>query len=251
MRVMSEYRTTMVGVLDQIVAEEAERIEAAAAFLVQAVEEDRLIHVFGAGGHSAIAAMDVFYRAGGLVNINALFPPGMNVVESHPTMARLHGTGPFICSYYEVKDGDPLIVVNFYGINPAGVEVRLEGKKRGARLITVNSHSFARQVPKSFRWRHESKKDLNDLAEVAIDNHVPYPDASLTIEGIEEPVCSTATIATCFTMNVLMTRTAELLVQRGNEPKVWMSNNIPGGDEHNEKYIEEYRHRIHHLYPVS
>jgi len=77
----------------------------------------------------------------------------LNVIYSHPTMARLTGTGPFILNFYEVEEEDPLIVVNFYGVNPASVEVASAGKERGVKLITVNSHSFAKQVPKSFRWR--------------------------------------------------------------------------------------------------
>ena len=32
--------------------------------------------------------------------------------------------------------------------------------------------------------------------------------------------------------------------------EIWVSNNIPGCDEHNKPIHDKYRHRIHHLYPV-
>ena len=251
MTLTQTYQNKIQQIIAEIVTGEQERIQKAAAILADAIIADRLVHVFGAGGHSAIAAMEIFYRAGGLVQVNPIFPPGMNVIYSHPTMARLAGTGKFILNFYEVNKGDPLIVVNFYGLNPCAVDVALEGKKRGVNLITVNAHQFAAKVPRDFRWRHPSKKNINELADVAIDNHVPMPDAVLELEGIEERVSATATIATCFALNCLMAETAQNLVKRGHKPDIWLSNNIPGGDEHNERFIEAYRHRIHHLYPVS
>ncbi|OGJ96670.1 MAG: hypothetical protein A2487_09365 [Candidatus Raymondbacteria bacterium RifOxyC12_full_50_8] len=127
----------------------------------------------------------------------------------------------------------------------------LEGRKRGVKLITVNSHAFAKAVPLSFKWRHPSKKNINDLAHVAVDNHVPVLDAVLKIKGIKEKVTPTATIATCFTLNCITSTAVQILADRGKNPDIWLSNNVPGGDEHNSSFIEAYRHRIHHLYPVS
>jgi uncharacterized phosphosugar-binding protein len=246
-----EYRDIVVKIYDRILARESTRIDRAAGLLSKAVRENRLIHVLGIGGHSTIAGMDVFYRAGGLVQVNAIFPPGMNVMSASPTMARHVGAAPFILNFHRVAKGDVLVLVNFYGLNPAAIDVGLEAKRRGVKLITVNAHTFARKVPKSFRWRHPNKKNLNQLADVAIDNHVPLPDAVLKRRGIKERFTATATLATCFTMNVLMSRTIERIVEAGGAPDIWVSNNVPGGDEHNAPYIEKYRPRIHHLYPVE
>ena len=41
-----------------------------------------------------------------------------------------------------------------------------------------------------------------------------------------------------------------LIKEKGGSPEIWVSNNIPGCDEHNRPILEKYRHRIHHLYPV-
>ena len=105
-------------------------------------------------------------------------------------------------------------------------------------------------MPKSFKWRHSSKLDINDLADIAIDNHVPYPDAILKVKGLKEEITPTATILTCFTINCLMSETIRLMVEKGGKPEIWVSNNIPNCDEHNKPIHDKYRHRVHHLYPV-
>jgi uncharacterized phosphosugar-binding protein len=248
---INEYTGIIQGIIKSISEKERKAFEAGSDMLAAAYAEDRLIHIFGAGGHSAIGAMEIFYRAGGLAKINAMFPVGTNIVSACPTTGRITGLAPYILNFYRVREGDPLILVNFYGLNPVSVDVGLEAKKRGVKLITVNSHSFAKQVPMDFKWRHPSKKNIHDFADVAIDNHVPLFDVVLYIDGIEEPVTPTATIATCFALNCLMTETIRKIAARGIKPEIWISNNVPGCDEHNGPLIEKNRPRIHHLYPVT
>ncbi len=247
---MQDYRGRIDEILAAIMENETENIDRAAEILAKAVIDDRLIHILGAGGHSSMAAMEVFYRAGGLVQVNAMFPPGMSVLDSHPTMARLPGTGPFVLNFYRVRADDPLIVVNFYGITAAGIEAALAGKERGVKLITVNSHEFSSQVPDDFKWRHPAGKNLHELADVAIDNHVPYLDAVLEVPGVDVRLAATGTIATAFTMNCLMARAAEEIAKTGRKPDVWLSNNVPGGDEFNRKFVDRYMDRVHHMYPT-
>ena len=67
---------------------------------------------------------------------------------------------------------------------------------------------------------------------------------------IEEKITPTATILTCFTLNCLMSETIRLIKAKGGSPDIWLSNNIPGCDEHNKPIHDKYRKRIHHLYPV-
>ncbi|MDD3694388.1 MAG: sugar isomerase domain-containing protein [Lentisphaeria bacterium] len=250
MGLLQDYQVILSDLMQKILLEESENLGAAAELLAQCYAEDRLIHVFGAGGHSAVAAMEIFWRAGGLTKINAMFPSGTNILSAQPTTAKITGLAPYILNYYDVNPGDPLILVNFYGLNPIAVDVALEAQKRGVKLITVNSHSFAKQVPMNFKWRHPSKKNIHELAEVAIDNHVPYPDAVLKVDKLEQEITPSATILTCFVLNCLMTETISRLVQMGVQPEVWISNNIPGCDEHNNPLVDKYKHRIHHLYPV-
>ena len=249
-KLIEEYTGTVTGLMQIIAKEEEAAILKAADLLSDKVVEGRLINIFGAGGHSAIAAMEILWRAGGLAQVNAMFPAGTNIVSAEPTTAKVTGLAPYILNFYDVYKDDVLILVNFYGLNIISVDVALEAKKRGVQLITVNAHKFAQKVPDNFIWRHPSKKNINDFADIAIDNHVPYPDAILKVPGIPEEFAPTATTLTCFTLNLMMAETIRLIKEKGGTPEIWVSNNIPGCDEHNKPIHDKYRHRIHHLYPV-
>lgn len=247
---MKEYNSTIKNLLDTVIEKEEIAVLQAAEALSNKVVEGKFINIFGAGGHSAIAAMEVFWRAGGLTCINAMFPAGTNIITANPTTSKVVGLAPYILNFYEVKKGDVLILVNFYGLNHVAVDVAIEAKERGIELITVNAHKFAKQVPDDFKWRHPSKKNINDFADIAIDNHVPYPDAVLDVDGVEEKITPTATMLTCFVLNCLMSETIRLIAEKGVKPEIWISNNIPGCYEHNQPFIDKYRHKIHHLYPA-
>ena len=247
---MTQYSDVIIDAMRDIVRDERANILKAADLLSDNANAGRLLHVYGAGGHSAIAAMEIFWRAGGLACVNGMFPVGTNVMTAGPTTAKLEGYAPYIFSFYDVNKGDTLILVNFYGLNITAVDMALEAKKRGVKLITINAQKFAKKVPKNFKWRHSSKLDINDLADIAIDNHVPYPDAILKVKGLEEEITPTATILTCFTINCLMSETIRMMVEKGGKPEIWVSNNIPNCDEHNKPIHDKHRHRVHHLYPV-
>lgn len=244
-----EYQKIITGIMETIAKNEQAAIAEAAELLSDDVIAGKLINVFGAGGHSAIGAMEIFWRAGGLVQVNAMFPPGTNIVNSYPTMAKITGAAPFILNFYKVNKDDNLILINFYGLNPVSVDVAIEAKKRGVKLITVNAHAFAESIPADFKWRHPSKKNIHEMADIRINNHVPYPDAVLKLDGVEQQVTPTATIATCFALNCLMSETIQRLADKGHKPDIWISNNIPGCDEHNMPMHDKYRGQIYHLYP--
>jgi len=250
MSLSEDYHVKTLEILQKITNEEQESIMSGAEMLAEIIADGRLINVFGAGGHSAVGAMEIFWRAGGLAQVNAMFPPGTNIVNSYPTMSKVTGAAPYILNFYRVFKDDVLILINFYGLNHVSVDVAIEAKKRGVKVISVNSHTFAAQVPEDFKWRHPSKKNIHELADIQIDNHVPYPDAVLKIDGLEEEIAPTATMATCFVLNCLMAETTQKLVDRGIKPEVWISNNIPGCDEHNMPMVEKYRDKIYHLYPA-
>lgn len=249
-KMLEEYNEILASAMKAIIQDEEGNILKAADLLSDKVVEGRLINIYGAGGHSAIGAMEVFWRAGGLAQINAMFPVGTNVMTASPTTAKIEGFAPYILNFYDVYKDDVLILVNFYGLNITAVDVAIEAKKRSVRLVTVNAHKFAEKVPKNFIWRHSSRQNINDFADIAVDNHVPYPDAVLECSGIEEKITPTATILTCFTLNCIMSETIRMIKEKGGTPEIWLSNNIPGCDEHNKPIHDKYRHRIHHLYPV-
>ena len=139
-KMMEEYNAIVTAAMSDIMRDEEEAILKAADLLSDKVIEGRLVNIYGAGGHSAIAAMEIFWRAGGIAQINAMFPTGTNIVSANPTTAKLEGYAPYILNFYDVYKDDVLILVNFYGLNITAVDVAIEAQKRGVKLITVNAH---------------------------------------------------------------------------------------------------------------
>jgi len=45
----------------------------------------------------------------------------------------------------------------------------------------------------------------------------------------------------------MVIRTVEKILEKGGTPPIWMSSNLPGGDEANKKFEEKYLARIRHL----
>ena len=66
---MSEYLDRIVGALKTIAEEERVALDRASDAVADAICSDGLVHVFGCG-HSHLAALDAFYRAGGLACVS-------------------------------------------------------------------------------------------------------------------------------------------------------------------------------------
>jgi uncharacterized phosphosugar-binding protein len=244
------YRDTIIALITTIEEQERESLDRAAAILAKAVAADRLIHVIGPGGHSNMAVEETFWRSGGLVPVNAILDAGTNLIHGAKRsnlVERTPGYAKTVLDAYGVAEGDVLVIVNAYGINALTIDTALEGRRRGVTSIGITSTSFASHVPPGSPARHPSGQNLYQLVDVFIDNHLPYGDAVVEVEGMEQKMGSTSTFANCFTINLLMLRTAEKLLELGIRPPVWTSANLPGGDQLNREYEEKYFPRVKHL----
>ena len=74
--IMQEFFDKAVGYLTRIREEERERIDTVAKVIAGQIEKDRLIYIWGPGGHSNMNAMEVFFRAGGLMHVSAILDEG-------------------------------------------------------------------------------------------------------------------------------------------------------------------------------
>ena len=207
MGVLPDYLDKVSGILKAITENEEGNITRTAEHAAKMIEEDRLIHVFGTGGHSIMGAMEVFWRAGGLANINPLFPAGISLIDSHPNIERTTGLARNVLKFYGVKEGDLLIIVNVNGINAITIDAAVFGKELGATVVAITSPAFAKSVPPNTPARHPSNKNLHDLADIVIDVHVPAGDAVLSIGSLPQKVGATSTFAVCYTANSIIAKT--------------------------------------------
>ena len=108
------------GYLEQIEAnlrrvkeEQAANIQAAGKLMADAVEQDRLISVYGGGGHTTLVMGEMFFRAGGLANINPVMETGLSVFNQalkYLELERTENYGSAIMRYYDLQPGDLLII---------------------------------------------------------------------------------------------------------------------------------------------
>ncbi|WP_198961801.1 sugar isomerase domain-containing protein [Pseudonocardia sp. MH-G8] len=244
------YLDTVNGLLERILDEETGTIRTAADLLADQIAADRLVHVFGPGGHSNLAAQEVFFRAGGLMHVSAILDEGTllsNGALRSMAIERTPGYGRVVITDRGLGEGDLLVLVNAYGINAALIDAALTARERGVRLIGISSRAHAENTAPDHPARHPTAANLHDLVDVAIDCKVPIGDAVVDVPGSAEPVAAVSTFANAYVLNCLTLATVEALAARGVEPPVWRSGNAPGGDEANGRFLARFRGRVRSL----
>jgi len=250
MRTVERFHVEVSALLTRIVAEEQQTIARAAAVLADVVARDRLIYVFGTGGHSYIGAEEMFYRAGGLACVCPVFDPGLSLSfggRRSTAIERLPGYAPRALAGYPISSQDALVIVNAYGINAATIDAALWARERGVPTVGVTSPAFSRATPPDHPARHPSRQNLCDLVDHVIDTKMPPGDAVLVFDDLQPPVGPTSTILNAFALQSVAAATVETLLGRGVLPPVWMSGNVPGGDEANRHLFERYAPRVRWL----
>lgn len=226
---------------------QGENIKAAAQLMANAIAEDRLIHVYGGGGHTTLCMGEMFFRAGGLSCINPIMETGLSVFNQALKYLELERTvnyGSAIMKYYDLQPGDVLIIFHNIGINPATIDAAMEAKKAGAKIIAVSSSHWQNEMPAEHFIRHPNKTNLFDYADVCIDDFNPVGDAVVTVPGLETPIAPVSNIIDFYIAHLLEIATVEACIEKGITPPVWSSANTPGGDEKNAAYLAKYCPRV-------
>jgi len=245
------YRNSITEIMGEILGE-IETIQKASRVVAESIAKEEPIHVIGPGGHSNMAAEEVLWRAGGLAPINAILDPGTNLIHGAKRsnfIERTPGYALKVLDAYRVgrKPGEVIIIVNAYGINSMCIDTVLEAKKRKMITIGITSRSFADVLPKDHPSRHPSGKNLYQEVDYFLNCYLPYGDAVVEIKGCLQKTGPTSTFCNVFTINLLVIETVKRLMEMGVQPPLWMSANLPGGDEANRSLEEKYIPRIKHL----
>lgn len=237
-----EFYEILLNQLDQQVNDEESKIEEASKYCANSVSKDRLIHVFGCG-HSQMFAMEVFYRAGGLVPVNALLVPHLALfpkAKLSTIQERVEGFSKGYLELCNVNKEDTMIIVSISGRNAAVIDMALAAKEIGMKVIILTSKKFSEAVSS----RHSSGKKLTDVADVIIDIKCVEGDACLSHEKMQDKFTGTSTILGMTVMDMIMARTIELSIELGKIPPVYVSSNLDKGDAINAEYIAQYSNMI-------
>jgi len=239
---MTPYYQAIMRLLGQIQRTQYAGIEKAARLVFDCLQRDRVLHVFGSG-HSHAVAEEAYHRAGGLVPVN-LVQESFLTPQTPPSrsgqLERVSGIARVLVEAFDLRAGEALVVISNSGINAVPVEMALEARERGLQVVAITSLEHSRQSVS----RHPSGKRLFEVAGVAIDNGAPPGDAAVEYGGVGVKVAPVSLITGAYIMNSIVCRVVELYLAKGLAPPVYLSANVPGGDEHNRALEAKYRGRI-------
>lgn len=246
----SDYLSQISDLLTRIKVEEQDPVANAALWLANQIGADRLVHIYGPGGHSNLASQEVFFRAGGLMHISAILDEGTMLAGGalrSMAIERTPGYGQIVIENAGLGPNDLLILVNAYGMNSALIDAALTARRLGVKTIGISSRRHAENTASGHPARHPSGANLHDVVDLHIDTKVPIGDAIVDLPGISEKTGAVSTFANAFTLNWIVQCTIAQLNDQGVEPPMWRSGNAPGGDEANAKFIDQFKARVHSL----
>jgi uncharacterized phosphosugar-binding protein len=224
------YFDRIQGILSEIQTKEMKNIRAAAKLMAAAIRKKGRVYMFGSG-HSVIPVLDIFPRYGSYVGFFPLYDPRLmwsNVIGPGGArellwLERQEGYARVFLQSYPLEKRDVMLVFSHGGLNAAPIEMALEARARGLKVVTVSSHANVKIGKRS----HSSGKILSEAADVAIDNHVPPEDALVDVGQIERVAAGSTVAAVAIAMS-LVAETASALARTGKVPPTFVSPNVPG-----------------------
>ncbi|MEY3322749.1 MAG: hypothetical protein RLZZ417_2332 [Bacteroidota bacterium] len=235
---MFEYHEKVIEQVNHIVSVQENLIMQSAKWLADCIINDHIIHTFGTG-HSHMIGLELFVRAGGLANVNAMLDTMVLTSEGARRSAeieRISGLSKIIFDQHKVTENDILIIISNSGRNAMPVEMAMIAKEKNIKSIAITSLEQSRKYPS----RHPSGKKLYEIADLVLDNCVPSGDGLLDIGGNLTGAAST--ISGVFLINLIATEAMKIASSRGTKLPVFHSQNIDGFS--NEELYEKYASRI-------
>jgi uncharacterized phosphosugar-binding protein len=226
---VEKFSVAITAVLETIWSTQTDAIRSAANLMADSVQHGGLVHLFGSG-HSVLPVQDIFPRYGSFPVFHPLMDARLmwqTVIGSGGArgllwLERQEGYASVLFENQPIHEGDVMVVFSHGGLNAVGIEVAMESRTRGLRVVVVTSMDNQR----SRTATHSSGKKLSDVADVVIDNCVPARDALVDIDGWRAPVAAGSTVATTAIAMAIVAEVAAELARRGITPPVFVSPNV-------------------------
>ena len=244
MNAMDRYYDLLMGQMENVHRTQWQKILLAAQWLGEAFVKDRWLYAFGTG-HSHALAEEIFYRAGNPARATPMLDSRL-MLHHEAIQAtyneREEGYGIQLLRSYPVARGDVLIVASNSGRNAVPIDVALEGRKMGMRVIAITNLEHSR----AWRSRHTGGKNLAEVAELTIDNCGVNGDACVELPGLPGKIGPTTTSTGALIINAIIVQGIENALRAGLPPEIYISSNS-NGDNHNDLLLQKYKSKIKHL----
>jgi uncharacterized phosphosugar-binding protein len=209
--------------------------------MTDAIRAGGVAYAFGTG-HSEAFAMEIAGRAGGLIPTKKISLRDLSLTGGMPVedlkggkLERDPGIADRLFALADVGPHDVVLIASNSGVNGSIVGFALAAKAAGNPVIAVTSFDHTAKVEP----KHPSGQRLKDVADVAIDNLAPYGDATVAV-GADVLAGAVSSITAAFIAQVLTLGVAERFVAAGETAPLYLSANIPGGDDHNTALEQRY-----------
>ena len=221
---------------DRIVSEEREQIEAAGKYIAEwlSKDENNLLYVIGTGEHSTLATNELYKRAGGMPCVYPIFSEAANY-------ERVSGMIKKDFDKLNIPKGAPIIIASHVGMNTYTIETAHLCREKGLFVIGVEATEILAKLPEDFAGWSAEKSTLREFCDITIDHKTPFGYATIKMDGIDCPVGPVSNILIFAIMHLIELATYEHMARIGFQPPIYISGNIPGGDEHNATFNEKYR----------
>ena len=238
-------------IMGNIEQTQIDNIRRAAEVMADSIECGRWVHTFGCG-HATLPIEEMYPRIGGFVGFHPMIElplsfftriTGEMGVHQFVFLERVEGYGVEIMKGYNFDVRDTMWLFSHSGINNVNIDVAIEAKKKGMKVIAFGSAALA----KGKQTRHSTGKTIFDIADIVVDTCAPVEDASVPLKNNQDKIGPVSTMAfvTCVWMTV--TTVAEILAERGVKLYIHPSHNVPGdttAKERLEEALAEYKKRI-------
>jgi len=189
-----EYKQKVTELFDELVHINEDSLKMAIDLFAEAIVEDHMIHTFGTG-HSHMIGLELFVRAGGLANVNAILDSTVMTAEGARRSAeieRISGFSKVIWDQHKIQKSDVFLVISNSGRNAMPIEMAELAKANGNKVIAITSVAQSKKYP----TRNSKHRKLYEIADVVLDNAVPPGDGLLQIGN--ELTGAASTLSGCF-----------------------------------------------------
>lgn len=221
-------------------------LDEAVEAMVGSIRNGGVLQAFGTG-HSQAFAMEIAGRAGGLIPTHAIALRD-TVLKGDRAASDLKGgllerdtnIANELWELHEFHPEDVFLIASNSGVNGSIVGIALRAKEEGHTVIAVTSLEHTNAVTP----KHPSGKRLAEIADVVIDNLAPFGDATVPVGDGGVLAGAVSSITAAYIAQLLTLATAARIEETGETPPLYLSANIPGGDEHNDALKARYGERI-------
>jgi|TARA_B110000037_G_scaffold216358_1_gene275249 uncharacterized phosphosugar-binding protein len=238
---MFEYIEKIKILIDKLASEQKEQLSLASQWVAEVISKDGIIHTLGTG-HSQMVGMELFGRASSIANVNAIMDDMVLLTSGarrSSEIEKISGIAGILWNKYTFKQKDLFIIISNSGRNALPIEMAIKAKQKGLKVIAITSLTQS----KKYKSRHDSGKNLFQIADLIIDNCVPSGDGIMTSNG--KLIGPSSSILGMLIVNCIASEAVKICSEKGIDVPVFQSQNID--ETNNDELYKKFESRILHF----